>query len=575
MKSKKILLLALVVMLVLSLVACKPAQEQQENAPDCFLFEDEKYPNDILQLEGDIVAKNREYNLVAFANDEPYGGGSSSMRRVIEIYDLVTREVVAVYNSTLYADGREAVKVDLNYYPIVKFTEQKSDGDDGFEDVYSFYLLTGDKDTFRQLANGEDNADLNSNVVGNMFLCRINEDFYWINKDLEVVRTETYLAADSSRDNNWEDYFNFFAEYCNYVYAMEYSQTSQMVIVYDPNGVASAVYNFTPGISVMQYANGDFAESIINPKVFVMDDGNVLIQEFLILDKDAEEYDLIYQGNTKLELITKVMNYKTGEVKNLDVDFVISDFESHYDGEFNTNSFPFKLAPGYNNQAYIIKLENGQLARTVDYVVLDNSLEVKYTFKNDYLANNYYGIYDADEEGYYADYFCEGKYLEGYFNYDGELIHNLPDNTYDNGKTHYVTYNGIYSYADGLVLDFVAEYNGLVEAGYIGDSKIMIMSISFVTEKANLEIFDCETGSITLLHEELDLSDEPIDFTDDLLLVYDSEKLTISAYNENAEKILVVSADSADLISFSDAIIVSAIVDGETVYYVPGYKAAE
>ena len=478
MKTQKIFLLAVMLMLALALVACGPASYEAE---EYFVFEDEAVYTTVKDFDGEPISYNADYNVIALATERRTSLGEISRR--IAVYDLTTEKVVYEYSSNLVDGIGATASVNLDKYPVVTLSYQYRNGTDDYdrplyETRYSYYLLD-EHGGYQQIEWGLEYDNIKVDEVGNMFVVRTEEKIWWVNKDLKVVRTAPAPVSDSYVGGNLEYYFGFKAEYENYLYAWEFKQESQMIVVYNPNGVASAKYTFTPGTA---YTDGT---SLIDPTICVLENGCVLVQECVIVS-DGGEYDFEYL-DTKFKLVTSVMNYKTGEIKKLDCNFVIKSLESAYSRpqKESLSDFPFGVKAG-TNQAYIVRFGNGRLAMTTEYVVLSNALEVKYTLPNKYLAkqSTYNTIKDVNENGYYANATINGVSGVHFFNFDGELVYTQPTNFVDATDSLYFTNNGIYSFDGKLLYDIAASEfagNKSFKVETLGD-KVIIKKYNYETK---------------------------------------------------------------------------------------------
>lgn len=107
---------------------------------------------------------------------------------------------------------------------------------------------------------------------------------------------------------------------------------------------------------------------------FVSFAGFIIYQKVLLLDADEKEYDYAVEVNNdllKYDLITNRLNIKTGEIDELDVNFIISDGESCKDkkGIYNYANVQLKF------------IENKRLQPTQQFII-DGSCDIIYNFSN-------------------------------------------------------------------------------------------------------------------------------------------------------------------------------------------------
>ncbi len=571
MKTQKIFLLTLALVLVLSVLASCGAGSAY---PDCFVFAgDEPSFIEPTELDGEILAVNEEYNLVAFETRSLGTDGTS--RRTVKVIDVSDgNRVVFTDEQSFYADstGREN-EIDLDNYPVIKVTSHSFRGyDDGlpeYEDNYSYYLIQKNADA-RSLRGYANEDELYVEEINNIWLVEDGQTLYWVNKNLAVMREMPLDVAETYRSTNYEDFFKFEAEYDDYLYTWEFEATSQVVIVYDPNGLACAKYTFPSG----QYV-GD-------PYISVLNDGNVLIQEKRVVE-DGEAYDYTYgfgPMSYDVDLITKVMNYKTGEVKEVEFDYLITHIASNYELK-QQNEVALCLADGFENQAVLTPVADGKLGREMVLAVISNELDIQWRFYNKYTS---YPAFEAyNENGYVASVVIDGRDTVAIFTWDGELVAELPTNFSQRRFTEdvYVTASGVYTWDGELVFDIENSdfYNAQVyvigECVYFekeNDLKLGEWNIGTEEYEKFEELYklNIETGELELIADGEDTFAQKDLFTDDGVMVIKNEKKnTRTVYNAAGEVVLVVSdADVEDAYLTENALIVEVEIGNENKFYI-------
>ncbi len=571
MKTQKIFLLVVLLLLSLALVACGPSSSEAEAY---FVFEDKVVYTDVKDLDGEPISYNADYNLIALATEDTSVFGD--VERTISVYNLNTGKVVFEDRRPLI-DNTPASDVDISSYPVVKVSYAYHESNDEYgnpiyNDRHSYYLLN-QHESSEQIAYGLEYDDLEVEEVGNVFVVKTETTVYWINKNLETVRTSPAPISDSYESSNLANYFNFKAEYEDYLYAWEFKQESQMIVVYNPHGVASAKFNFTPGAVLTD----GMTNSLINPKVFVLDNGCVLVQECISVTEEGAEWDFEYLG-TKLKLATSVMNYKTGEVKPIECDFVILNLESAYARPQNEDSseFPFELKES-GNQAYIVKINNGMPALTMDYVVLDDMLTVKYTLPNKYLAEQcaYDTIELFNKESYFAEATVNGITGNHLFDLNGNLIFTEPTNCQGVTSQLYFTESAIYDHSGEMVFDIESSHfagNEYLDIDTLGD-RIIIEKYNYETSEIETYIWN-EREKIAELITDGEYSNVVTHIDDTCFVIYDDDKLVSSVYNINGEILLKVQG-RANVRELDGKFFVTAEVDGKTVTYILSEPSVE
>jgi len=599
MKTQKIFLLVLVLVLALGLASCGDAKKS--TAPDCFVFDEQGSFDDSVELKGEIIEINSEHNLIALENVELDNSGLT--KRTVEIFDASEGDRVLFRDSVTTSPGQvfKDRTYDLSNYPLIGVTRYSENGtDDGgapkFESYTDYYLIDPEKvldtaESVTAVASSLDseNDDVSVSEVNNLYLAALDGKVYWINENLKVMRT---LLLDVSNTYegfaNLENFFGFDAEHEDYLYTYTFDPESALttIIVYAPNGVASAQYNFTSGTSYI-----DYEESIINPKMYVLNDGKVLIQECIAVEKEDTEYDFVYgSAGQKFNLVTKVMNQTNGAVAEIDFDYLIKDFESSYAHEDGEGYF-FKLADGYDNQALLVSVADGTLGKAIEYVVLSNDLERQYTLNNPYLSSmgiySYETIKYSSEEGYIARAFVNGSVGIYRFDWDGNVAFayptNVSDSDFENGNgftfEHYVTDSGIYR-NDGTPI-FDTEGFEADDVTTVGDAVYVMKSepleydrdedmniVGFNAVNLTYKI-DLATGEAVLIADSSERQHFNAVSLDGAYAISDVKKRVHTICNKNGETVLVVRTDDIrDAMMLEDAYVLTTFVGGEYKTYV-------
>ncbi len=596
MKKQRFLWSFVLVLLAFALIGCQtedggqtdeqPTGEAQTEAtrfPECFMLEENTVLTDIYQFEGRIVSKNDAHNLVAVEKKSLLP--SNEEKKTVIVYDLTTgEEIFSRSVKTPYGSVNapaNTMTVSIENYPIIRVVENKqktNTGDDGnpiYVDNYTYtYYLVGNQ--AKMLVNGTQNEDFRVRLVNGVYLCTLGDDTYWIGSTGEVLHTDKTVLVDSYLGNNdAEHFFNFDAEYYGYLYTWEYTELSKTILVYNKEGKCIVQYNHDP-LTV----GGDVAQ-ILQPKIFVLNDGNVFVQECLLLDDKATEYDLLY-SNQKFDVVSKILDFKTGEETVLNIDYMVFDFESDYAREEDNSKFGFRLAPGYENQAFIAKLENKKVNNSLQYVVLDNAMTVKYTLPNRYLQEKAtYETIIPDKDGYYAFLEHGNTYRRYRFNYEGEILYECPDafGLLFRWNDYVVTNYGIFDTDGKCLYDFETSMFASPES----------VPFNFVWgDDLYLERYNYETGATETYIMQKDIMQpmllcdgikESYTFRWKYAIHYNSETGTYSVINENQKTLLRIQDDQivnglTDFITADEILYVNAHVDGTPFVYVITPKTA-
>lgn len=113
-------------------------------------------------------------------------------------------------------------------------------------------------------------------------------------------------------------------------------------------------------------------------KIFVLDDGDLLVQYTYQLPDDAEKYSYV-NGTSKFDLVTLIVNAGSGSTKRVKCDFLISDLRARSAKTiYGEDSFKV-LASAVRNIAQIYEITDGKLitnAGNKKYVSLTNNAKI-------------------------------------------------------------------------------------------------------------------------------------------------------------------------------------------------------
>lgn len=177
------------------------------------------------------------------------------------------------------------------------------------------------------------------------------------------------------------------------------------------------VYDMSLGL-VAKYSAPSYAKSAM---AFVLNNENIVIQYMAELPADESKYD-IYDDGTKYDLVTEIIDVKSGDAKEVDADYVILSVmpKSLVDRYFKNKS-PF--VDKYENIASIFRIVDKRLDKTeatLDFVYADNNLKLGNSGK---LLQNQAapGIEKLSDDRYlvalsegYAVIDAKGKFVKGF-----------------------------------------------------------------------------------------------------------------------------------------------------------------
>lgn len=564
-KRKLFFLLTAIACLAMPLTAC---EDEETSQPETQTYEltnylaaetDKNSYSKVSKIDGNVVRHDAEHNLAVVETNELESDNVVKTR--FKVYDLVSGETVYedyVSNSLTHGDSYtvRAMEVELDY-PIIRVKETStsySATSDPSENVdYSYYRAKKNSGALKTYLDEPAGAVVKS---GNLYSIEIDGTMYWLNQDAEIVR-----KIDKTVAGTYNVSFNFFkGEYNDYLYAWEFGTMYRRIQVFNTEGICCAQYAFANNaVAMNELFGGDVA--------YILNNGNVFTQEVLLLEADAAEYDFTMLGN-KYDVSSKIIDYKTGAVKEADVNFLVVNFEAAFARSENS-PFAFALAEGKQNQAQIIYFANGGLAQEGKYVVLDNEMNVEYALKN---VDKAVDVNEATADYYTADALVGVQEVERVYDYDGNVICTLPCNTKAIVGDLVLTDTAIYDLQMNVVYDleaskFAGDYGDNL-TWFEDDGRIYLTVGNYVTGATKeAYVFDTATKEFTAVADGVD-TELQTSLPDGLYGVRDSEKGTIAIFNAAGEMLLKMTADYVNVTVCEDVAFVETTVDGNAVCYV-------
>lgn len=534
MKKRKLLfLLTAVFALSVPLSACDNGEssssstEKETHAMAThFVLEDTRAAySTVTRYQGTLESVNKAHGLAVLRKTEYTK--DDLVKETVTVLDMASGN--EMFSDSVSNPSEEeypkTLSVDVEtFYPLIEIQETTWVEDEyGYtrETTYSYHLA--DRyctELVKDVAEGDNLfVDNNGKVVGmntlaSVYVYDIADTVYWIGENMELLRTFNKLQVGGYTLPDFD------ASYKDYLYAFEFSNDARVIEIYNREGVCSMQYTYPSDVNLPGYPIGaDESEGVVYGTPVVLNNGNILVQELTLAEADATDYDfkIAFLDNQKVTMTSKIINYKTGEATEVDLDYVILGLESAYARDENDSSFPFALQAGEENQAYIAKIVNQNLA-PVEYVTMDNNGSVTYTVQNEYLKLDSFlyliGQENSDiewsypsmealwDKGYYKACIVSGS-LEGdseewLFDLDGNKVAYLPDSLMAITDDYIVTGCGIYDYTNKLVYDFetspfFTESNAIMGAsGSIvqNNTDIICLYINMETMKVELYKFD-------------------------------------------------------------------------------------
>ncbi len=481
MKKRKLsCFLALAMCLTVPLAACDKDEDATSALNEHFYWENARTAySTVTRYDGDVVDYDKDHNIAVIRSKEVSTTGAEVDK--VEVIDLLTGDKINEFIATnpvgTEEQAKKTVEVDIEY-PVIRvkknspYFKSGSDDEPGYwkDDIdYSYYWAKSPNATNTnsnwnywdnntgtysgyEIEYGVENDSLKVIEHYGLYEVKASHKVFWVNEDLETLRefnkaqTDGYLTTSLGKTV-------FDGCYDDYLYSWTFTQASRMIQVYNREGVCSMQYTF-PSDVVSLGAIG--APVILN-------NGNLLVQEYTLADKDSADYTyqmLAYNGNgpemTKFNVTSKIIDYKTGEAKVVELDYILNRLEAAYmEATPDEYGFPFEVREKGQNQAYISKIVNKE-TKTVDYVTLDNNGKITYTVNNEYVRGQgtWSYIEKINDTQYATAVYAEGRAQYWVFDANGKKVAVLPETTDEFTKDYLVTEFGIYNYSRKCLYDF-------------------------------------------------------------------------------------------------------------------------
>jgi hypothetical protein len=298
--------------------------------------------------------------------------------------------------------------------------------------------------------------------------------------------------------------------------------------------------------------------------VHVLDNGNVLIQDAELVDQYTPCSFVV--DDQRFLVKSYVMNYVNGTLTEVALDYVVYDLETSYAQRYGNGSsdFPFALAVGRDNQAYVYRFATGEVAPPVDYVVINNDLQIEYTVKNDTVGVDFESASGVLNENYYYAAVESGSIEQNYiFDLDGNALGVISG---EMAGDLMVADDKIYDVKMNVVLDTAAEgYTSIVCGG-----TVYLAKYNYVTGAE--EIFVLEGKTPRLIADGINAQVVPGMYTeyclfDGYYFLSLNDYEDIAVYTVGGEE-LILSSVLTDYVEFDGGVIFEANFHGREVVYV-------
>ncbi|MBR2354538.1 MAG: hypothetical protein IKA76_08570, partial [Clostridia bacterium] len=398
----------------------------------------------------------------------------------VDVYDLISGEVILSKSVTYDLDADYWIELDVEIdYPILKVsTVTHSVNNPSPSKEVSYYFA---KKGSEMICSSVDDTYRRTDYGNGLSAIRMDGDIYWINRDMEIIQTVDKIVASEYdvqlRDPEGKKVFR--SEFQGYLYAWN----RHIVQVFNDLGICSGEYRIAH--------EGELS-------AFVLDNGNVLIQDFEKVGDDRACNVIL--DNVRYVLKSYIMNLVDGSLTPVELNFIVDTLETSYvqrnheDQDrlpddvtrapiaTNGGTLPFALASGRKNQAIIYRFADGNVSLYQEYVVLDNQLRVEYTVKNSRIGVDFKSAKVVRGDLYSATV-TEGGGVQDYlFDLDGNVLTPITPKLWVS-ESYIITDFAIYTHKMEKVLDLK---NGAYAGCYVGvdpvNDRIYLEKHNFTTD---------------------------------------------------------------------------------------------
>ncbi len=282
------------------------------------------------------------------------------------VYDIAAGEKLldCSVSYPLYEEQGKAEQLKVYFdYPVIRVERTRyEENDKGHfipEYEFSYYLIS---DTSEALHTTHQPDYRRVDCKNGLVMLTLGDKTFWIDRNFEIVRT-----IDAVISNGYTiDSSMYMGEYQGYIYVWDESDPTELQI-FNRSGMCCARYSIAHDGGL---------------NIHILNDGNVLIQDVEMRDSAFGPYD--FKMNDKYCTVKSyIMSCIDGALTEVELDYFVARVGTAYEQLCDTDVFPFELAAGKENQAFIFRYAGGHLAYELEYVCLNSSLEIEYAVKNE------------------------------------------------------------------------------------------------------------------------------------------------------------------------------------------------
>ncbi len=438
---------------------------------DIWSVDDENVEIKALQVVNTNVANlfNISYQKVVYDNTDPENPVETSRTKHYVIYDVVNKKEVYRFDGKMhtivhdegtdyeyYEYERDHAEVYIRPYgfSVSEYRYAKSEYGNYFDYTLTFgvYTFAGE-----QLYSGTEDPTVSYAAD------RENYWTVWIDDTAYAIDKETYKVLHTCHEDVFVNRPNFDVVQGNYGY------------VYSYGGLY--VYDLTKWIDCV------YADPSLSGNVYVLANGNVLVQDVEWLSDSAVSYDVI-EDNTKYDLVQTIINPVEGTATEVEfgyrIDYCISGAsEDGADALVNAEHNAFLVTP----------IESRMYSTKQLLLVADSNLNVLY-------GEEYEMKMKVGDDLYLKVInFGDGSDVDATVNGKGELVTYLPEYYLSRNGYIVVDYTRIYNWKMELLLDLEKE-----EYNAIGEMDETAMILKKTVEEDNTETVDDPDDTIPVTY---------------------------------------------------------------------------
>ncbi len=494
--------------------------------------------SNISQYEGQIEAVDADHHLLAIKTRE-----LDTLNCVIDtvrVYDTMTGDVILTEDVSYPLGAEEwtelSVKID---YPVLKVILDEKQGTRVVETSVSYYLAKKDGEL---LATSSEENDQRSDFGNGLSAFRVGDRVVWIDRDLEIVRSVSEIAANGYDTNVFQ------SEYHGYLYTWDF----ETVQIFNRLGLCSGEYSIDH--------DGYLRAHVLN-------NGNLLIQDFEMVSA-SDAYDVML-GGIRYRVKSLIMNLVDGTTAEVKLGFLVERLETAYSQRHGTtrSALPFALAKGRENQAIIYRFAGGTVSLYQEYVVLNNALQVEYTVENQTLGLDFATASVIGPELYSASVSEGGGQQTYLFDLKGNVVSPVSGGIYVT-DSYIVTVSGIYSHKMERLFDLrTGSFGGSLMGVDVANDRIYLSKHNFLTHGDEVFVYTSKTPQPTLLSDGIQTTVKRAG--NGYYVLKDETTEQYRFYNLEGEvKLVLPDWDPAKITTLEEGLLVQTEFEGRSVIYV-------